>query len=119
MAGLRPSHPPLKCSKGADARHKAGMTIECSGRPRLDLLPDRRQLRLVPDPDQDAAFKLKLVVGIGGDFCVAGGDVVLRMQCPVEQGRLQPRNDIGAFGVVAAIGEFMRIAYWDVMHWAK
>ena len=52
---------------------------------RADLLPDRRKFRLIPDPDQYAAFDLKLVVRIGGDLLVAGRDVALGMLRPVEQ----------------------------------
>src|SRR4051812_34783201 len=57
---------------------------------------DRRKLRFIPDADQDTMFDLQLLVGVGRDPRVAGGDVVLRMQRPVEQRGLQPRHLAGA-----------------------
>src|SRR6266481_805990 len=65
-------------------------------RPLRDLLPYRGQLGFVPDADQDAAFDLKLVVRVGRDLLVGSRDVAVRMQRPVEQCRLQPRDRLGA-----------------------
>ena len=42
--------------------------LSASGWLDADLLADRGQLGLVPDADQDAAFDLQLVVGVGGDL---------------------------------------------------
>src|SRR6266566_5585941 len=85
-------------------------------RPLRDLLPYRGQLGFVPDADQDAAFDLKLVVRVGRDLFAARGDVVVRMQRPVEQCRLQPRNCVGAGWVFAAIRELLRIAIEIIEH---
>src|ERR1700737_2551565 len=59
-------------------------------------LPDRCKFCLIPDTDEDTAFDLKLVVRVGGDLLIAGRDVALGMQCPVEQrvGRIRSKTVI-------------------------
>src|SRR3954447_15307760 len=81
-----------------------------------DAPPYRGELGFVPDADQDAVFHLKLLVGISGDFRIAGGDVVLRVQRPLEQRGLQSRDLTDAGGIIAAVGEFLRVVLQVVEH---
>jgi tripartite-type tricarboxylate transporter receptor subunit TctC len=61
-----------------------------------DFLSDRGEFGFIPDADQDAGFDLELVLGIGGDLFVAGRDVIVGVQRPVEQDCPQSRDDLGA-----------------------
>src|ERR1700722_9595329 len=101
-SGNRSSRPPATRSR-IELRH-------------TDLSPDCGEFSLVPDPDQDSAFDLELLARIGLDLLPARCAVTVWVQCPVEQGGLQPGNDFGVGGIFAAVGQFLRIFEKVVEH---
>jgi hypothetical protein len=94
-SGTRSQHRILAADRQGDGIQDHELRNLQFGAPH-DFLPDRGEFGFIPDADQDAGFDLELVLGIGGDLFVAGRDVIVGVQRPVEQDGLQPRDDLRA-----------------------